>query len=374
MDYARKLGNPKPSSPLRKQSKIITNYKHPTTFTESVIEDKKLTNWKKWLKIRKKDQENYKKILKRNENKLLLNSGDNYRSRLETRELMEIASNPDYFTKNDIDLNFWITPEILSNHGNPHLPCVEVPSNRKLKSIDKFVYVATPDLILEEKGLAKSNELKKSIKHELNLPKMEKLFIQGKHLAGKKIIRKVPIITITTAEETERETNEWSINHDAMIAALRIENEEIVRRLNPRFDESKENYNRTYNWDIKFSSKINEILEKQIFFENKGNIKISYNWRPIFYNSINFPQGGKKVSPFFFNKNRGIILPGQILNFSIWFKAGNTGVKTENWKFVTDPILCREDITFRFWGCCTEEIISKTKVEVIIYFLVQKTY
>lgn len=381
MDYARKLGKPKPS-PLKNRSVISSNLKCQT-FPEPLIEDNKLSNWKKWLNNRKKHQEIYTKILQRNENELLLNSGEKFRSVMEIRELMEFASDPlieAYLTKN-IDSTFLTTPEILPNHGNPHLPDIEVPSKMKFNSIDKFVHVASPDLILQERNLSKPGKLKNLYLDEKlkkladilsiidpNPPKMEKLFVQGKHFKGKNIVKKMPIITITTAEETERETSEWSINHDAMIAALRIENEEIVRILNPKFGYKLEN--RSFNWDIKFSCNIDEFLEKQIFFENKGNVKISFNWRPICHDSSNFPLRKREISSFFFNKNHGIILPGQNLKFSVWFKARKLGVKTENWRFVTDPVLTFEDITFRFWGCCSDErdvkSVSKTKLEVNI--------
>ncbi|XP_043479636.1 MYCBP-associated protein-like [Leptopilina heterotoma] len=359
MDYARKFGNQKTSSPyLKNKYKISTNYKQSTTLTEPrLIEDKKLSNWKKWLKIRKKDEENYKKRLNRNE--LLLNSGDNYRSILETRELIELAKDPlinyAYQTKQDFDLNFFITPEILSNHGNNHLPTIIVPNSRKLK-LNNFSSIATPDLILREKGLTKRDEFKKR-KRRIN------------------IIKKVPVITITNDNETENETSELYINPDAMIAALRIENENIGKRLNSIIELENNHF---HCWDIKFNCRINEKGEKFIVFENKGNIKITYYWREIFLDSTNLPllllERRKKSSSFFFNKNHGIILPGQILNFPIWFKSGESGIKRENWRFVTDPLLSSENIIFRFWGFTREdeENGSKNKVQQIENYLNNK--
>lgn len=400
MDYARKFENQKTSSPyLKNKYKISTNHKQSTTLTESrLIEDKKLSNWKKWLKIRKKDEENYKKRLNRND--LLLNSGDNYRSILETRELIELAKDPlinyAYLKKQDFDLNFFITPEILSNHGNNNLPTVIVPNSRKLK-LKNFSSIATPDLIQREKGLiTKCDKFKKRKRNDYleeekiknspllsiinpHQPEMEKLFIQGRNLMKERRInriKKVPVITITNDNETENETSELCINPDAMIAALRIENENIVRRLNSMI--ALEN-NRFYCWDIKFNNcRINERGEKFIVFENMGNIKITYYWREIFHDSINLPLlllvgRRKKSSSFFFNKNHGIILPGQILNFPIWFKSGESGIRRENWRFVTDPLLSSENIIFRFFGFTREdeENESKNKVQVIFFIKTQ---
>ena len=384
MDYARKFIK-KSSSPMTTASSISLNLTHPTTSSEPQVEEKKLINWKKWLANRKKHCEVYTKKLGRNQDELLLNSGEKYRSFMETRELMEKAGDSitaAYIQKN-VDLAFWITPEVLPDRGNPNLPEVEVPSKKSIE-IPKIEHVSIPKMIFEEKGLSvpkrktewKDEYLQKRTEElsdvisviEPNPPEMENLFVKGNNFnkcskERKHMIKKVPVITITTAEELERETSEWSVNPDIMLAVLKIENKEIARKINPKF-QSNNLDNRPCNWDIQFNSRASELVEKNIFMENKGNIKITYYWRPAILSSNFIPD--KKVSTFFFNKNKGIILPGQILSFTIWFKSSQPGVNTENWKLITDPRLSSEDLLFRFWGCSSgEDLKENYKVTVI---------
>ncbi|XP_033215176.1 MYCBP-associated protein [Belonocnema kinseyi] len=371
MDKLHKLGEIEGSPPMRNSWK----FNYPTTSSEPLNEEKKLTNWKRWLSDRKKHYESYRKKLGRSQDELLLNSGEKFRSLMEIRELMGKAGEPMTiaYIQKKVDLGFWISPEVLPDRGNPNLPKVQVPPLKKSNVIPKMEHVATPKIIFEEKGLSvpkqnpelRNEYLKKRIKElsdiisviEPNPPEIENLFVRGKNVRkylkkAKSVSQNIPIITVTTAEETEMETSEWSINPDAMIAALRIENEDIVRRLNPKFgSENKENG--PYNWDIKFISRGSELVEKKIFIENRGNFKITFYWRPVLLSSDLFPS--QETSAFFFNKNKGIILPGQILHFPIWFNLSLPGVRTENWKLETDPRLSSDDLLFRFWGCCTGE-------------------
>lgn len=381
MDKIRKFGEIEGSSPLR----TSCNFNYPATSTEPLNEEKKLTNWKRWLADRKKHYEAYKKKLGRNQDELLLNSGEKFRSLMEIRELLGKAGEPMTMTyiQKKVDLGFWISPEVLPDRGNPNLPKVQVPSLKKSNIIPKMEHVSTPKIIFEEKGLSvpkqtpgsRNEYLKKRIKElsdiisviEPNPPEMENLFVRGKNVRNcfeeGKSIHKVPIITVTTTEETEMETSEWSINPNAMIAALRIENKEIVRRLNPKFGSENKN-NGPYNWDIKFISRGSELVERKIFMENRGNFKITFYWRPVLLSSDLFPS--QEAGAFFFNKNKGIILPGQIFNFPIWFNLSQPGVRTENWKLETDPRLSSEDLLFRFWGCCSgEDQEENRKVRVI---------
>ena len=361
---------------MSKKSCISLTPDYTIISTDPETEDTKLVNWKQWLSDRKRHYKVYTATLGRTPDELLLNSSEKFRPLMETRELMEYAADPSFECRvKNVDLSYCLSAELLPNHGNPYLPDVEVPSKKKSNKKPEIMHVSSPNLILEEKGLSilkksptlKNNYLQERVKElstniltlDPNPPEMENLFIQGKNVweTGKNkrnMISNIPVICLTTAEETEKETSEWSINHDAMIAALRIEDKDIVRRINPRF-ECKHEESVSYKWDIKFNSTGSQMIEKIIFLENRGNIKITYHWETISVTSSWFPKRKKEASSFSFNKNKGIIMPGQILQIPVSFKLSQCGIRTEYWKLKTEPSLSSGEFVFRFWGCCSDE-------------------
>lgn len=155
---------------------------------EEQVEDHRLANWKKWLKIRERDSKKIARATLRHRQELLLNSNPNYcRKILKRKEIIEKA----IFDAGD--LNFWKMP-VKSRKGL----YVTAPKSQACER-PEFVYTQTPDAILNEQKIMKRDDestlkifkiieqrkremLIKTESFERYQPRMEKLALTGREL------------------------------------------------------------------------------------------------------------------------------------------------------------------------------------------------
>lgn len=143
-------------------------------------EDRRLVNWKRWLEIRERDSKKIARATLRHRKELLLNLNPNdYRKIIKKKEIAEKS----IFEAGD--LNFWKLPT-KSRQG---LYATNLKSQRP-----EIVYTQTPDAILNEQKLRKSedkttikllkliNGQRKIKSIESHQPRMEKLALTGREL------------------------------------------------------------------------------------------------------------------------------------------------------------------------------------------------
>ncbi|XP_011167817.2 MYCBP-associated protein [Solenopsis invicta] len=366
MDYARKIG--KPDEPLTWEktckSPILTrdNFLSEDTYFS---EDNRLINWKKWLANQKKQNRHIEFVTGRPYADQLQSSSERFRSFIEMKDLMEHAATSVLSTdKYRGGPEFWRTPEFLPDRGDASLPKVALTLSKKdLNLPPDLMHVGLPNLIATERSIAaqkikkefwkrseylKTRKLELAEKVALLLPKepeMATLAIQG-HAYKKE---KLPLLRIPPITISEPRKDKPCEDVDQM-AVLKIQDREFVWWRSLFMTESMDNDPIT--WSLTFASKVDERIEREIVFENKGTHVIVYHWRssPFQKYGVSFEIHG---SPFFFNKTKGLILPGQFVRLKVWYRSRTRGVFTEFWQLVTEPKLSFSTFIFRFWGCTT---------------------
>ncbi|KYM96170.1 PREDICTED: MYCBP-associated protein-like [Cyphomyrmex costatus] len=354
MDFARKIGKPdKPQTWKKTRQPLVTTRDNLLSGDTSFSEDRRFVNWKKWLADHKKQNRYIEFVTGRLQGDQLQNSSEKFRSFIEMKNLMEHAAIPVISDK------YRGRPEFLP--GDACLPEVSsVPSKKDLIFPSDLMYVGLPDLTVKERDLAmpkkeefwKRNEYLKTRKLELaekialmvpKEPEMATLAIQGHAYQRKKLpLLRIPPITITEDKPCE-DTDQAII--------LKIQDREFVWERSLFRTEPVDTD--PIIWSLTFTSKIDNRIEKEIVLENKGTNVIVYHWRysPFRTYGMSFE---KYSSQFFFNKTKGLILPGQMVKIKVWYQSRTCGVFIEYWRFITDPKLSSSTFMFRFWGCTTD--------------------
>lgn len=369
MDYARKIGKSDEPKKWVKQFTTAVTTRDGLISPESVFpEDRRLANWQRWLDRRTIQYKRIKSTTGRHQNDQILNSCEKVRPLIEMRNLMDYATVPipvipDKYTRDGTE--FWRTPKTLPKRG-PCLPDITfTPSKKEVNAIPELTYVDLPELIEKEKDLVglkskepswrRSRYLKrreKELSKEIAMlvpkqPETKDLVIRNSVPAIKEPFTRIPPITVSDTEGKERDAGFCRDCYSEQAIVLKIQDREIVwQNVSSKQDRAESD---PITWNLTFYGKINERTEKEIVFENKGNRVIVYQWRDATSRSNIIPLA-KRTSRFFFNKTKGVILPGQIVKLKIWY-LGISHVSTEFWKLTTDPILCSSPLVFRFWGC-----------------------
>lgn len=368
MDFARKIGKPeKPQIWKKTRQPLVTTRDNLLSGDISFSEDRRLINWKKWLADRKKQTRHIEFVTGRSQADQLQNSSERFRALVEMKNLMDHAVIPVPLIADKYDgAAFWRTPEFLPDRGDACLPEIFLtPSRKDLNLHPDLLHIGLPDIIAKERDLAvqktkeefwKRNEYLKMRKLELSeeiallLPKepdMATLAIEGRGFKKDKLpFLRIPPISITEPDENE------PLEHADQMIILKIQDREFIWQRS-LFERTEPLSTEPIMWSSTFVGKINEQIEKEITFENKGTHVIVYYWRfsPFRTYGVSFERRG---SPFFFNKTKGLILPGQTVRIKVWFRSRIYGIFTEFWRFVTEPKLSFSTFIFRFWGCATD--------------------
>ena len=351
MDYARKIGKTDSQITWSKKSTPPSTICDNTLIKDNKIsEDRRLVNWRKWLANRKKHYHLYKSRTGRDDYQdLVMNSSESYRQQLEIKSLIDCASRPE-------------VSQLLPKHGS-----------KQLTIHSEIERIAMPELIKKEIGLESQKErtplwkrseyfkirkqqLSRAIKSiQSKEPETSKLFIKGTSLAPKETgASRFSFSKIAEPEvNTPRPSKKLNRHEDI---ALKIQDREIKFSLKSKAEQISDNKSSNeYTWSLIFESSGFNIDECKIRLENTGSSTISYSWHYGSSNSTLIPLKPRN-SPFFFNKNKNLILPKQTVVLRVWFRSQVPCSYTEFWTLVTDPKLCSVPLVFRFWGCCSSQM------------------
>lgn len=368
MDYARKIGKSDEPKKWVKQFTTTVTTRDGLISPQSIfLEDRRLANWRRWLDRRTIQCKRITSTTGRHRNDQILNSCEKVRPLIEMRNLMDYATVPIPVIPDRYrgGTEFWRTPKTLPKRG-PCLPDITfTPSKKELNAIPELTYVDLPELTEKEKDLVglkskepswrrsrylkrREKELSKEIATLVpKQPETKDLAIRNSIAAIKEPFRRIPPITVSDTEGKEQDAGFYCDRYSEQAIVLKIQDREIVwQNVSSKQDRAESD---PITWNLTFRGKINERTEKEIVFENKGNRVIVYQWRHPTFRSNVIPLA-KRTSSFFFDKTKGVILPGQIVKLKIWY-VGVSYVSTEFWKLTTDPILCSSPLVFRFWGC-----------------------
>lgn len=362
MDFARQIGkSDEPRVWKKSRLPFVTTRDNLLTEDTPFSEDPRFVNWRKWLARRKRQNRRVEFASGRSQTDQLQSSSERFREFVEMKNLIEHASVPVIIDKYRGAPGFWKTPEFLPSHCDTSLPEVSLTLTRKdLNLPPDLLHVGLADLIANERDVVglkakeepwKRSEYLKVRKHELakeialllpKEPETATLVVQGHAFREEKSQPRVPPITITEPdEERSRECADQT-------TVLKIQDREFVWRKSFVRTEPMD-----IVWFLTFPSEIDERVEREIVLENKGTRVIAYYWRnsSVQSASMSFVRRGQ---PFFFNKTKSLILPGQTVRIKVWYLSRARGVFTESWRLVTQPKLCSSAFTFRLWGCTND--------------------
>lgn len=369
MDFARKIGKSDELTTWKRlRMPIVTTKDNLISADTSFSEDRRLVNWKRWLADRKKQSRRIELVTGRSQVDQLQSSSERYRTFVETKELMEHAAIPTPVIPDKYrgGPEFWRTPESLPARGDACLPEVSLTfTRRQLNLPPDLTRVGLPDLTAKERHVVglkakeepwKCGEYLKTRKLELvkeislllpKEPETATLAVRGKAFRKKKRQPRIPLISITKPDEEEFDED---IDQTTV---LKIQDRKFVWRRCFLGTEATDTEAEAITWSLTFESKIDEQVEKEIVLENRGIRVILYHWRDSTYR-LTGASIQKRGSPFFFNKTKGLILPGQIARIKVWYRSRSGGISTERWRLITDPKLSPSAFVFRFWGCATD--------------------
>ncbi|EFN75382.1 MYCBP-associated protein [Harpegnathos saltator] len=371
MDFARKIGKPADKPPAWKKSRIpiVTATDNLVRDDEPLLEDRRLANWRKWLTDRKKLSRRIERVTGRSQADQLHSSSERYRSRVETKELMEHAAIPvpvipDKYRGGP---EFWRTAELLPDRDDASLPEVSLTlTRRQLNLPPDLMRVGLPDLTAKERGLVRSkpelwrrSEYLKTRQLELTeeiallLPKEPEtaaLAVKGQMLRKKKQKKKKPPPRIPPISITRPDEEEESCGDIEQTIALKIQGREFLWRRPAKVEATDAE---TITWSLTFEGKLDQMVEKEIVLENRGTRVILYHWRD---SSLRLTGAStrRRGSSFFFNKTKDLVLPGQLARIKVWYKPRAHGISSENWRLVTEPSLSTSAFVFRLWGCAID--------------------
>ncbi|KOX74528.1 MYCBP-associated protein [Melipona quadrifasciata] len=356
MDYARKIGkSDEPKKWVKQFTTVVTARDKFISPQLPFPEDRRLVNWQKWLERWRIQYKHIRSATGRHQNDQILNSCEKIRPLVEMRNLMEYATVPVPIIPDKYrgGPEFWRTPEKLPERVSCLPDIAFVPTKKELNVIPELTHVGLPELIEKEKDLT---DLKSKEPLWKRKPETRDLAIKNYVPPKEEPLARIPPVTISDIEEEEEEEEKKEDESRCrrlpieQAIVLKIQDREVVWEGFPPKHGTKPD---SITWSLTFFGEVNKRTEREIVFENKGNRVIVYQWRAADFRCDTIPLA-KRTSPFFFNKTKGVILPGQIVKLKVWYRARNAHVFTEFWKLVTDPVLCSSSLVFRFWGCSNE--------------------
>jgi len=388
MDFARTIGKTDKPTGIRVRTplRLITTRDKPLSAdVDIILEDQSFPNWRKWLAQRKNLSRHIETVTGRSHVDQLQSSSDRFRTFVEMKDLMAQAAIPTPVMPDKYrgGPEFWRTPEYLPDRGDICLPQISLaPTRKDLNLPPDIMRVGLPDLTAKERSFfalkakeepwkrseyLKTRKLKLAKEIALLLPKepeMATLAIRGRMFENKMprclcIIPPIPITRPATIPEEEPPSE------DDPSIILKIQDREFIWprslcKLPAQLAKAD-----PVTWSLVFDSEIDERVEKEIVLENKGTRVIVYYWRDSFFQS-NHMSFVRRGSPFFFNKTKGVVLPGETVRIQIYYLSKKRGVFTESWQFVTEPKFPAAFI-FRFWGCAIDvkgsELIAHHEID-----------
>uniref|UniRef100_A0A6V7HRM1 Uncharacterized protein n=1 Tax=Bracon brevicornis TaxID=1563983 RepID=A0A6V7HRM1_9HYME len=137
-----------------RESRLISRKFTIKSKTQDNTADRRLKNWKRWLKNREKTCQRLKSLTGRKSEDLLLNSYEKIRPKIAIQNLLEAASLELLSEESQKNLNFWATPEFLRNKKCPDIPELAASINKKLlKHPPDVSQVFLPEISQREKRL-----------------------------------------------------------------------------------------------------------------------------------------------------------------------------------------------------------------------------
>lgn len=332
-----------------------------------------LENWEAWVEKRKKQYGRFQKLLGRKPGELVSNYGEDFRKIQEERALLDNAKVNTNFEKYRGNPAFWALPEKLKPlNSEDTRQYFAVQTRLEQNVIPPLEYVATPDAMLQEKGIhqllrsiytkwssskfrqqqleAYSDKLKTIEPH---IPDSSMLFIVGKNILEDSIKRSIDE-EVQVPSHTFLHTGTSSCFELNKIRRLyvNVNKSQIFDPEVPLVKSPKIRY-LFYYTDLK--TPVRETLALQ----NMGQSTVKILWKKIkdyymFRDETN--RFSSQETCFYFGKHEILVRPGETEEIPLWFLPKKHGMYIEKWTVKTIPeILLEENELIIIFKTLTED-------------------
>lgn len=305
---------------------------------ESLIEDRRLANWKRWLKIRDKESHMLGKATYRRRKDLLLNFNPNDDRAIATRgEILE-KTVADFG-----DLKFWKLPETT-----PKDLILTLPISQRIAN-PEIIYTQTPDLILKEQRIALSAPTKTRLK-----------MVQEKF---ERVIKVEPLVEHLALKGNvigDGLTDRFSQKMDSIrLSQNYLKFKEVVMKRQQtlvfdgiKVDSSFPDVNILI--DVVFEGMELQRQTKTVRVENCGEIAVNLTLKGPAKDDVDVLISSSNA--FFFNKTTFRVIPGETINVPFHFYPTQVGVTQELWIVDCFPAFSTDcKIQISLFGHCTEK-------------------
>lgn len=304
---------------------------------EVLVEDRRLANWKRWIEIREKESEKLRKKLYRRRNDLLLNVDPNaYRTAVKQKEIIDKSA--DAFGA----LNFHKIPE----KSRQEL-ILTLPRSQRVTPVE-IVYTQTPDLILREQKIMKSNaQLKVGEEFTRHVPSMTHLALRGNADGD-------------GCHENPREIESIQLSQKKFIKVP--ERRQVLIVGGVEVDKIFPNVNVLI--DLVFEGFEQMRQTKTLRLENRGEIAINLTFKKAKVDADDVI--GRSPQCFFFSKHTFRTVPDDDIEIPFHFYPTRAGAFSETWTIVCDPEFSQEcEIQVCLFGHCKERINEEDALAMI---------
>lgn len=377
-------GKVRPTTKSKKRDKSFSSYVWQTRVDESNA----LTNWKRQMIQRKRQQRHLSNLLRTSTDMLVMNQSEEYRDIQENRYIIDRAiPSIDYGKGYRVGSEFWKQVEQIGDE--------ETGINMTLTQTERgypppVEHIGKPIYIKNEMGIEWSSTHRSASVHypwqkstylrdrtkqlqpvlcelDPHQPYMDDLEVVGTSQPR----RSSPFDMMSVVQEEEESDilNESTIERDPLANIA-----DVVPQ--PIFGPSLSIGGYIAQWNgsrgpripgqvgvacrVIFEANVGERMTSHLNICNDGTTAMYFSWKNIPRANVLGTKLAGKTQRFYFDSKSGVILPGDTLNFPFLFKSPNAGIFTETWELMTKPILCGgAPIRITLRGVAVEDDIYK---------------
>ncbi|KAL3280231.1 hypothetical protein HHI36_017726 [Cryptolaemus montrouzieri] len=322
-----------------------------------------LENYNAWLRERYEVNHKLQQKLMREPGDLLMNLSDEFNKIKEEKAALEYTRIPQHFDKYRGNPEWWEFPpglhekcrcgkEMMYFYQKTKVQKNEIPEIEKIGlpmyiKYEKMliprgrnVYKMWVDSEYRKKRIKElSPILEKIVPHR---PSFDNLIVVGKRIFSEGTgVELIPIEgRMNSLSRTKRKT---SIYDQSLKICLKVNG--VYFYENSQSLSTSRRFHVLFEYDVQSSP----LQTKHITFENVGRVTLRIHWKKMKKFKLFEDIAGITTTEFFcFDKNILTLVPGQIVNFPIWFQTRKVCTVVETWEITTIPKFWSENIRVFF--------------------------
>ncbi|CAB4009367.1 Hypothetical predicted protein, partial [Paramuricea clavata] len=354
-------------------TKVVKGRTFPShIYKPHINQSSALTNWERQMAQRRKQQGNLAKLLHTSTEMLGMNQNEEYRATQEERHLIDRSiHSKDYGKGYRIGSEFWKQAELIGDDDTGiHMTLTQ--TERGYPPVVENV--GKPVTVRREMGIdwSDTESYRSTLVHHpwrksdyLHKRKEELKEVIDELCPHKPYLQELEVIGQSLDNEMTTSSNNQdspTTRMDSLTPQFDETSHEEIDPLSmlpdvypqPIFGPSLMIAGRSAAWNgstnnrvgeiglscrVLLEAKVKERVVSTLDVQNNGTAAIYYSWMYVpMQNTLGTSLAGQQQR-FYFDKNSGVILPGDTLRFPFTFKSTNPGMFCEQWQLDTQPSL-----------------------------------